>query len=100
MTVYVDDMYMYDMGKFGRMKMSHMIADTHEELVSMARSIGVAEKWIQQRGTHQEHFDISMSRRMLAVRNGAVEISMHELAEKCRQRRTSAPKPTLPSNSA
>lgn len=43
MTVYVDDMYLYEMGKFGRMKMSHMIADTDEELHSMAKLIGVSK---------------------------------------------------------
>ena len=33
MAVYVDDMYKYPLGQFGRMKMSHMVADTTEELL-------------------------------------------------------------------
>lgn len=31
MTVYIDDMHRYPMGQFGRMKMSHMIADNAVE---------------------------------------------------------------------
>ena len=79
MTVYVDDME----APFGRMLMCHMIADTRSELLDMVDRIGVARKWIQQRGTHQEHFDISKGRRALAVKQGAVEIPMRELAEMC-----------------
>jgi hypothetical protein len=82
-TVYVDDME----APFGRMKMCHMIADTHKELVEMADSIGVARKWIQQKGTAQEHFDIAMSKRALAVQNGAVEITLVELAQMTYARR-------------
>ena len=88
MAVYVDDMYKSLMGQFGRMKMSHMIADTHEELVEMADKIGVARKWIQQAGTPDEHFDIAMSARAKAVSAGAIEISMRDLAMKCRERRS------------
>ena len=87
MTVYVDDMYLSPMGQFGRMKMSHMIADTTDELVAMADKIGVARKWIQKRGTADEHFDVAMSARAKAVGFGAVEISMRELAMMCRGRR-------------
>ncbi len=86
MTVYVDDMYKYPMGQFGRMKMSHMIADTQEELLRMADTIGVQRKWIQKKGTIHEHFDIAMSARTKAVAAGAVEISMRELSMKCHQR--------------
>lgn len=86
MTVYVDDMYRYPVGQFGRMKMSHMIADTREELLEMADRIGVARKWIQAKGTAQEHFDISKGKRDLAVEAGAVELTMVELAQKTRER--------------
>lgn len=78
MTVFVDDME----AKFGRMTMCHMIADTPEELLAMADRIGVARKWIQHRGTPKEHFDICLSKRALAVANGAKEITWRELGEK------------------
>jgi hypothetical protein len=66
---------------FGRMKMCHMIADTHEELMAMVRAIGVDPKWIQNAGTHREHFDIALSKRSLAVQRGAKEITLKELGK-------------------
>lgn len=83
MTVYVDDMY----APFGRMKMCHMIADSHEELVGMAVRIRVQPKWIQDEGTSYEHFDVCMSARRQAVAAGAVEITLFELATMTKSRR-------------
>lgn len=77
MTVYVDDMY----APFGRMKMCHMVADTHEELVTMAVCIGLSPRWIQHEGGSHEHFDVSTSKRQLAIEHGAKEITMLELVE-------------------
>ena len=79
MAVYVDNMYQYPIGQFGRMKMSHLIADTTEELIEMVNKIGVNPKWIQHKGTLQEHFDIAISKRKLAIQNGAIEITYPEL---------------------
>lgn len=87
MTVYVDDMYLYPMGQYRGMKMSHMAADTTEELLVMVRSIGVDEKWIQHKGTSHEHFDIALSKRERAVRLGAVEVTMKDMARMMRGRK-------------
>ena len=76
--VYVDDMYISSIGQFGRMKMSHMTADTTEELLEMVDKIGLNKKWIQYAGTWKEHFDVSMSLRKKAVENGAKEVTMRE----------------------
>lgn len=78
MSVYVDNM---EVG-FGRMVMCHMIADTQIELLEMCDKIGVQRKWIQNYGSHREHFDICLSKRKKAVAAGAIEITMRELAEK------------------
>lgn len=75
MSVYVDDMHKYPMGQFRRMKMSHMIADTDDELHAMADKIGVARKWYQ-----GDHYDIAISKRTLAVQYGAVEVTLKQLA--------------------
>ncbi|MGK7663345.1 MULTISPECIES: DUF4031 domain-containing protein [unclassified Marinovum] len=83
MAVYVDNMQ----AQFGRMKMCHMIADSTEELLTMADRIGVARKWIQAAGTAREHFDIAMSKRVLAVEAGALEVTTRELARMTRARR-------------
>lgn len=87
MTVYVDDMYRYPLGRFGRMKMSHMVADTRDELVAMADRVGVARRWIQnpECGRDRCHFDIAMSAREKAVKLGAVELTMREMAQLCRR---------------
>jgi hypothetical protein len=79
--VYVDNMYESPIGKFGRMKMSHMIADTTEELLEMADKIGVHRKWLQHAGTYQEHFDICMSKRTKAIALGAKAITWRQLGE-------------------
>lgn len=81
--IYVDDLYKTKIGKLGRMKMSHMIADTKEELLAMAEKIGIDPKWIQKENTHQEHFDISLQKRSKAIELGAIEITYRELANKC-----------------
>ncbi|MBK8197001.1 MAG: DUF4031 domain-containing protein [Acidobacteria bacterium] len=75
MTVYVDDMYRVPMGQFGRMKMSHMIAESFDELHAMADRLGLKRSWFQ-----GDHYDISMSVRARAVALGAVEIPMRQLA--------------------
>ncbi|MBA7526217.1 hypothetical protein ES705_18378 [subsurface metagenome] len=73
MPVYVDDMFI----PFGRMKMCHMAADTEEELHAMADRIGMKREWFQEGSI--PHYDVSMSRRKLAVEHGAVEVTVREL---------------------
>lgn len=86
MTVYVDDMYKVPMGQFRRMKMSHMIADTNEELHAMAERIGVQRKWFQDVSSGA-HYDIAMSKRELAIAAGAVPITLRQCAAMCAVRR-------------
>lgn len=66
MTVYVDNMR----ANFGQMIMCHMIATDVSELHAMADRIGIQRRWFQ-----GDHYDISLSKRALAVAAGAVEIS-------------------------
>lgn len=81
MSVYVDDMR----APFGRLVMCHMLADSTAELLAMADRIGVQRRWIQHPGTPKEHFDISLSKRALAVKAGAVEITLRETGERLRR---------------
>ena len=78
MAVYVDSMQ----AAYGNMIMCHMWADTDDELLAMVDKIGVKRKWIQghptlSHGKHRKaswvHFDISKSKRALALEHGAVE---------------------------
>lgn len=87
MTVYVDDMHKFPMGRYGRMRMSHLIADTDDEMHAMADRIGVARRWFQ-RVPSGNHYDIALSKRALAVEAGAVEITMKELAAFAWHKRT------------
>lgn len=80
MAVYVDDMYQYPMGQFGRMKMSHLMADSTEELLVMVDKIDVQRRWIQKPGTDGEHFDISIGKRREALAAGAVPVTLRSLA--------------------
>ena len=74
MTVYVDDMR----ARFGRMTMCHMIADTDDELHTMADAIGVARRWHQAPPKHDSHYDIALSKRQLALQFGAVPITWRQ----------------------
>ena len=81
MTVYVDDMFKSPMGRFGRMKMSHMVADSDKELHKMAATIGVARRhWQSPEKTSGSHYDVAMVARSRAVANGAVEVTLRQLA--------------------
>lgn len=88
MTVYIDDMHRRPMGRLGRMKMSHMIADTREELVGMAANLGMRLEWLQREGDAGEHFDVALGNRAKAVKLGAVEITTREFAIMVARRRT------------
>ncbi len=84
MTVYVDDMR----APFGNMLMCHMVADCDDELHAMAARVGVARRWWQSPlATSGSHYDIAMSKRALAVANGAVEITMRQCAAMNARRR-------------
>lgn len=78
MPVYVDDMHLYPAGQFGRMKMSHLLADTDEELHAMADKIGVARRWHQAPPRHDSHYDIAMSKRAQALAHGAISITWRQ----------------------
>ena len=75
--VYVDDFN----APFGRMLMCHLVADTTGELLAMVDKIGVNRKWIQYPGTDKEHFDICLSKKKLAIKHGAKQVTARELVK-------------------
>lgn len=87
MPVYVDDMR----AKYGRMIMCHMFADSTEELVNMARTIGVNPKWIQHPGTVREHFDVCLSAKKKALTAGAIQITQMDAGKLLQMRRDNRP---------
>ena len=69
MAVYVDDFR----APYGRMRMSHMTADTIDELHEMADAIKVHRKWFQgPPKTRTPHYDVCESKRRLAIIFGAI----------------------------
>jgi hypothetical protein len=82
-VTYVDEMR----AKFGRMVLCHMVSDTEEELHAMAARIGMKQEWHQKAGTYKSHYDISLSKRKLAVYFGAVEINRAQLGEILKRKR-------------
>lgn len=86
MAVYVDRITDYQGavgGYVGRVsqKWCHMTADSLEELHAMADKIGMKRAWFQKaRLLRFCHYDLVPSKRALAIRHGAVEITRAELA--------------------
>lgn len=76
-TVYVDEAVWL----FNRMTMCHMIADNIDALHAMAERIGIRRQWFQDKPGHP-HYDICKSKRAMAVKYGAVEITSTELVKK------------------
>jgi hypothetical protein len=78
-TVYVDALRMP--ARVGRIQAnwSHLSADTTEELLNFAQKLGLRPSWIQNPGhVWKEHFDVTDTKRALAIRLGATPITMRE----------------------
>lgn len=75
MTVYVDDHYRHSSSEFRGMRMSHMIADTDEELQAMARKLKLRPEW-----QHNDHYDLAASKRHEALKLGAVNVDYYTCA--------------------
>lgn len=82
--IYVDDARQ----PYGSMKMSHLMADSTEELEATCDALGLKREYIQYRGQPKEHIDVSMSKRRLAVKElNAKEVSGYDLVMLIRKRR-------------
>ncbi len=82
MAVYVDNARR----KYRGMRMSHIIADSTDELLEMVDAIQVDRKHIQFRGLAKEHFDICAERRERAIAAGAIPVSSREIVRRMRDR--------------
>lgn len=70
MTVYVDDMRRPARLTGRPARWSHLMADTHEQLMQAALDLGLRLEWIQHEGTHREHFDVTETVRQRAIAAG------------------------------
>jgi hypothetical protein len=79
-TIYVDDMQLVaTVGPVVDGVWSHLISDLHGEagrieLLAFAERLGLEARWIQNRGTPTEHFDITEPTRQRALALGALPI--------------------------
>ena len=83
MSVYVDKAR----NKLGRMLMSHMLADTLDELHAMAQRLGLRRAWFQGDAS-TPHYDVCQEKRALALSLGAVEIDRRKTVEIIRRLRS------------
>ena len=84
MSVYVDPIRKVD---FGRWKYAcHMIADSLDELHSMAVHIGLKHEWYQPKSW--PHYDLLRFRRKEAIERGAIELDRRAFALKLRELKT------------
>ncbi len=81
MAVYIDDMYRHRIGEFRDMRMSHMIADSDDELHAMAARIGMKREWYQ-----GDHYDVPLTRRDQAIAFGAIPITYRQCGAMRRRR--------------
>lgn len=70
MSVYVDCYR----ASYRGMKMSHMIADTADELHAIAAAIGLQRRWFQGAASFP-HYDVCEAKLKLAIENGAVDMA-------------------------
>jgi len=94
MSVYVDQAA----NILDRMKMSHMVADSLDELHAMADKVGLKHEWFQDNPDHP-HYDLCQSKRRYAISLGAVEINnlqLVSLVRKWRAEKLGGIKPDAP----
>lgn len=72
MAVYVDD----SKGKFHGMVMSHLFADSTEELHAFAARLGLRRDWFQQGSI--PHYDVSQTKRRAALQLGATSLPIRD----------------------
>ena len=80
MAVYIDKCR----NEFGRMLMSHMIADSLAELHGMADAIGIQRRWFQANAS-TPHYDVCQSKKAMALKSGAIELDRREYVLKIQQ---------------
>jgi hypothetical protein len=82
-TVYVDS----GRNQFRHMIMSHMVADTVEELHAMAQRLGLKRSWFQKSRNGMPHYDICQTKREQAIALGAEVIDRRKMVELMRKNR-------------
>lgn len=81
--IYVDDIQTYPAGGPRWARWSHMATDGDlADLHRMAAQLGLKRSWFQNEPRHP-HYDVTPSKRALALRLGAQAVSSEELIRRC-----------------
>jgi len=78
MSIYVDDARIPADVAGILARWSHLTADTRAELDAFAARLGLRPQWIQYPDSCLEHYDLTDSKRRLALRLGAIAITNGE----------------------
>lgn len=88
MAVYVDEIQEHALDrvkpaaqKHGRL-WAHLTADSRDELIRFGVRIGLSPKYLQISSSGLLHFDLTPSKRILAIQKGALPITSKEMIEK------------------
>lgn len=98
MAVYVDEIQEYPdfmiapAAKTYGNRWCHMMADTLEELHAAARRVGLSMRAFQNHPAHP-HYDLVPTKRGLAVKHGAIELSAQEFAMRSYRKRAQVEPP-------
>ncbi len=85
MTVYVDDLFTAvprtPRGQYLGDQWCHLMADSDEELHTFAARIGMKREWAQldARRPWLNHYDLTPTRRTLAIEQGAQELGLEQI---------------------
>ena len=84
--VYVDALVETIPGKrWPYKKACHLLADSDDELHAAAQAIGLKRAWFQTSTLH--HYDLTASKRKLALEQGATEVDRKWIAHRVRHKR-------------
>ena len=90
MSVYVDPLMIFGDNKaprcFRNKSSCHMYADSLVELHSMAKILNLKYTWFQN-NPHLQHYDLTESKRILALKIGVIEHTRREAVVKWRELR-------------
>jgi hypothetical protein len=81
-TIYVDELRAYGNRQWCHMATDGGVLGDLSELHDMAARVGLKVSWFQNHA-RVPHYDLVTSKRQLAIRYGAVEVTAKELFEKC-----------------
>lgn len=93
MSVYVDEIKEYPADKVKSAARKHgglwchMTADRRQELINMAVRIGLSPVYMQISASGIPHFDLTPSKRILAIAKGALPITSAEMIEIAKRNR-------------